>query len=1355
MNRFLRLLVVCVVSCLVGSVGYVGLAASSVGSPKTSASRAAATLPVGAKSGRKGHHGSRHHKHHRKHRHVPSRRAATKPAHRSSLRPLTASGVQIISGSQPPPSEETQEPPSQPGPTPGEAREKSSTEFENLTPQAAEATVQEKYPHMIEVPSGGPPALAAGQQATGFPSDFSMSVDAGEGRHALVESITPIALETEDGGHTPLDLGLHEAGGGFQPQVGLAHVLLPKDASEGASLVDRGVSLTPVTEQGTPLGGHGAVDHAGVFYGGMANPQAGVQDLGMLAKPTTDGFEWYSTLFSVRSPEHLFFKVGLPEGATLEQHESRSVRVMREGQAITIVSAFTAQDAEGTPVPVTMSLASTDTIELTVARKPGQFRYPLVVDPTMDDATFLAYLSPAWVPCAYGLTKCPEGFSTSKFGLGEFGEGYEAIVEGGGLAPKNGEWGDYQYETQGTSKIFELETETMERDYFTESETLLEAYAPSGAQENWGLLANNVETTLFPAAICAIKTTTCEPSQGANKNLVEFVKRITAEGAGGFEDRLYLAHVWISQTESPTITFNTESPTIEIKEPNGTIVHRNNILYPGNKEWIGPFTNTAFEMTAKDTGVGVSFAVADGNTWSRETFLMTTEKDCKGDQCPEEFKGKYTYYTTTPGFTSPMPSGEYSIQGRAENALKMTGEKNVTVRVDALGPQGIKFTNLPAGNQIGEGIIKLKAEATDGKTGEPSSGVASLKLGIDGAEAGQPNGSCTAGPCTATGEWTINGGLLSAGPHTLTVLATDKAGNVEHQDFTVYVHHAAPVSVGPGSLDPQSGNFSMTATDASLGSGLSVSRSYSSRDLTAGVEGGLGPQWLGTLGSAEELEELSNGDMVLRAPNGGTMVFLLNAKEEFEAPIGDVNLSLTSEVNEQKVPVSYTLKDSAAGTSTRFARAENYLQSAPVYYGEIGWQGPSTGQLVVPTGVTADPKGDVWVLDQKNSHVEKFDPQGEYVSQFGYESSSVGGFKQPDSIAIDSKGNLWIADTGNNRIEEFTEGGSYLRKAGTEGSGTLKAPQGIAVDASNNVWVTDTGDNRVVEFNETGGYVREASKTGSYVLAEPLGIATDTSGHVWVADGKKHRFVEYRASTGEGMFTFGTAGTGNGQFETPSGIATDSEGNVWVADSVLNRLQEFNTKGEYLTQVGSTGSNPGQLKKPDFIAVDGRGALLVADTENARVGRWAHSTWTATTSQGASATSTVTYKFKTVLIKGGTVTHPVEVVAPHPAELSCTPTVNKGCRVLFLKYAETTTATGEGEGEWKDYEGRLKEVVFAAWNPAASKVEEKAVVQYAYDTQGRLRAEWDPRITPNLKPSTAMTPKGTSPRFRLPARSPG
>jgi hypothetical protein len=185
-------------------------------------------------------------------------------------------------------------------------------------------------------------------------------------------------------------------------------------------------------------------------------------------------------------------------------------------------------------------------------------------------------------------------------------------------------------------------------------------------------------------------------------------------------------------------------------------------------------------------------------------------------------------------------------------------------------------------------VYRIKAEATDGKTGEPSSGVASLKLGIDGAEAAEPRGSCPAGPCTATAEWTINGGQLSAGPHTLTVLATDNAGNVEHENFLIYVHHAAPLSVGPGSLNPQSGNYSLGATDVSMGPGLTVSRAYSSRDLTAGVEGSLGPQWAVSVGgNSGSVEELPDGSMVLTAANGGETVFSRNSKGELESSKGE------------------------------------------------------------------------------------------------------------------------------------------------------------------------------------------------------------------------------------------------------------------------------------------------------------------------------------------------------------------------------------------------------------------------------------------------------------------------------------
>jgi hypothetical protein len=953
MAASLRLLLACSVSCSAILVVLISTVAPSVGAFGDRASRVGVVRREGDTLGV-----SRRPRVHVRHGARKDRRAG----HRVSLgavvpgarraRPSVSTGAvsaaQVLSGGN-----GLQEGTQPPSVSPPSVREQSGKAYEGLTAGAAESTLQELDPTVVDAAAGGPPSLAEGQKAIGYPSDYSMSVEiAGGGsgtggvKHALVEGVTPMALETGEGKHTPLDLSLHETPGGFQPAFGLAPARLPRHVGEGAELLDTEVSLIPVTEQGAALEGGGAIDHAGVFYGDTEDASGGTHDLSMLAKPTTAGFEFFSVLFSELSPENLYFKVGLPQGATLEQARAGEVRVESSGQTLAIIGAPSAHDVEGTPVPVSMSIVSTNTIKINVPRKTGRFGYPVIVDPEVIDGTFLPYLNPAWTP----------NWSTGGlFEVSEFPETVE--MHPTGIIHSN-EFVEYQYQTQGKSKIFKFEAETLERDYLTETETLLEAYSPGGANENWGLLADNDETTRFPAAICAVKTTKCEASQGPENNWVTWVKRVLAEGGGGFEDSLYNARVWISQTESPTAHFNTTSPRIVIKEPNGTEVERENVLYPGSKGWVGPYSSTAFEMIAEDPGIGVSFAVADGNSWSREVFL--TEKDCLGDQCPENYQGKFTYLTDTPGFHLPMPSGEYSIQGRAEDALGLTGETHATIRVDATPPENIKIINLPAGDQIGEGIYKIKAEATDGKPGVPSSGVQSMKLGIDGAEAGEPRGSCSLGPCTASAEWAINGGQLSAGPHVLTVLATDNAGNKASEDFVVYVHHASPMSMGPGSLDPQSGNFSLGASDVSMGPGLTVSRTYSSRNLTAGVEGPLGPQWAMSLGGSESLEELPDGSMVLTSANGGEVAFARNSKGEFESPRGDTNLTLTVEEEKlQHLPIAYYLKDAAAGTSTKFVRSEGSLQSTPTYYGQDGWKGSENGQLDGPTGVATNPGDDV------------------------------------------------------------------------------------------------------------------------------------------------------------------------------------------------------------------------------------------------------------------------------------------------------------------------------------------------------------------------------------------------------------
>jgi DNA-binding beta-propeller fold protein YncE len=56
-----------------------------------------------------------------------------------------------------------------------------------------------------------------------------------------------------------------------------------------------------------------------------------------------------------------------------------------------------------------------------------------------------------------------------------------------------------------------------------------------------------------------------------------------------------------------------------------------------------------------------------------------------------------------------------------------------------------------------------------------------------------------------------------------------------------------------------------------------------------------------------------------------------------------------------------------------------------------------------------------------------------------------------------------------------------------------------------------------------------------------------------------------------------------------------------VVDSNNNRVEVFDSSGNYLSQFGSYGLAPGYFNDPTFITVDGAGYIYVSDTGNNRV----------------------------------------------------------------------------------------------------------------------------------------------------------
>ncbi len=917
------------------------------------------------------------------------------------------------------------------------AREVSRSAFRHMSAASAAKLAKEAFPAVVDRPDGGMPALRSGERVVRYLSPYVAQLSLPGGRHGVADSLGPIARQTSPGHYAPVNLALSDVGDSYVPESSVVAVRIPKQLSASVTLPDSGVSVTPVDSSGTPLeGSRGALDGVSVIY---ANTQT---DTDTLVKPTAMGFKIDALLRSVDSPSELHFKIEVPQGGRLSQDTHAGLlRIVREGRTIGVVPRPAAQDAAGTLVPVSMSVSG-DLLTVSVAHGSSDLQYPVEVDPEYQNVwdTYLTGYGHTtnWLFCTSYSSECKheEGVYRSKgWGL----NGYlTAEATGTYQTPK---YSEFYYHTQGESHIYEMPYSTEEsNNEADELESYIKLENDRGEKESLKLLSVSKNASEENTLSC------CAPGAAENHNHAAYVQASLANPGNHFTDTLKSVSVRIEQEVSPTIAYDTTDEKLTIAGAKWE-----NVL-DGENKWMGP-NEGAVGFTAKETGMGVarmrSFHEVEHIFYDQS---LLNEGTCAGDQCPQTATSAFTY-------NSVLPNGHDQIWTGAFSAAGNFSEVGATVNVDGEKPSGLAVSGLPAGNTINEAQYQLRAEAVDGKAPTPSSGIKSLQLTLDGFVLPATRaGTCTPGPCAATGEWTINGETFGAGTHTLKLIAVDNAKNEETKTYNITVRHASPMPAGPGSVDPITGSFTLGASDVSIGDGqgtLGVSRSFNSRQLTAGESGPLGPQWKLSVSGGQEIIQQPEGGVVLIAPDGSPTTFQSNGKGGFTSPQGDENLVLEAEKVGETIK-AYLLKNSTLGTTVKYTQPSGSTSTSP------------------------------WVV--------------------------------------------------------------------TSSEGVL---------ASRN--------------------------------------------------GEKETFT-------------------------------------W------ERLE----------------------------------------------------------------------------VEGKKIDEPKQVLAPVPAGVTCTE-LKKGCRALKFIYGTTTKATGEAPSEWGEYNGRLKQVLFVSYNTSTKAMTEPAVAEYAYDKQGRLRAEWDPRISPALK----------------------
>ena len=239
----------------------------------------------------------------------------------------------------------------------------------------------------------------------------------------------------------------------------------------------------------------------------------------------------------------------------------------------------------------------------------------------------------------------------------------------------------------------------------------------------------------------------------------------------------------------------------------------------------------------------------------------------------------------------------------------------------------------------------------------------------------------------------------------------------------------------------------------------------------------------------------------------------------------------------------------------------------------------------LPTVVTIDSLGNIFVVDRSNHKIRKITPTGDVTTFAG--SGSIGSadgvgitasFKYPDGAVFDSHDNLFVSDQSNHKIRKITPDGTVSTFAGTgiigsaNGVGILASfyyPAGMAVDATDNLYVADYGNNKI----------RKITPDGTVTTFAGTGVAGSADGTVLTA-----------------------------QFYGATGVCMDSFGNIFVADYYNNKIRKINTSGDVTTVAGTgaIGSADGvgisaSFYYPAIVAVDAANNLFITDEENNKI----------------------------------------------------------------------------------------------------------------------------------------------------------
>ncbi len=286
------------------------------------------------------------------------------------------------------------------------------------------------------------------------------------------------------------------------------------------------------------------------------------------------------------------------------------------------------------------------------------------------------------------------------------------------------------------------------------------------------------------------------------------------------------------------------------------------------------------------------------------------------------------------------------------------------------------------------------------------------------------------------------------------------------------------------------------------------------------------------------------------------------------------------------------------------------------YFTLFGASKYNGGQLNSPMGLCADNSGNVYIADQENKNIFKYQPANvnaqtySYKLKWGSYGTSNGQFQTPYGITYNNDGYIYVLDKSAYTVQKFSQNGVFQLKWGSYGSNPeqFRSPGGIASDSAGNIYVLDHSNYAstysVKVFSPTGAYIKSLTQTitRTDLYAEDLTI--DNANNVYAffrpqSDTYGYYTIQKLSSDGTLIYEKTGYSSSNELLYSPKGIAVDSTGNLYVVD--YYGIKKFDSNGNLLTKWGEYGLSIGQFQEGQRIEIDSNDNIYVSDRGNGRV----------------------------------------------------------------------------------------------------------------------------------------------------------